>query len=210
MSKVLIVEDESIFRTLLRDHLKSVFSIQNILEAADGEAGWHLFREHQPTYCIVDLRLPKLRGELLINLMQAHHVPPRILVLTATQFEGNYQDLIKQTDRMFFIEKMAALPDLNAALSQLFGHSRVDSGNFSLTKDEPRRARDPDHLTKRELTILGMIGEGNSSVSIAEILGISVHTVRTHRRNLMQKLEVHNAAALVRYALEHGDENKST
>lgn len=210
MSKVLIVEDESIFRTLLRDHLKSVFSVRDVLEAADGEAGWHLFREQQPTHCVVDLRLPKLRGELLINLMQAHHVPPRILVLTATQFEGNYQDLIKQTDRMFFIEKMAALPDLNAALSQLFGHSRADSGNFSLIKEESRRARDPDQLTKRELTILGMIGEGNSSQYMAGLLGISVHTVRTHRRNLMQKLGIHNAAVLVRYALEHGHAYKST
>lgn len=210
MSKVLIVEDESIFRTLLSDHLKSVFSIPDALEAADGEAGLLLFRKHQPKYCIVDLRLPKLRGEVLINLMQTHHAPPRILVLTAAQIEGEYKDLIKQTDRMFFIEKMAALPDLNAALSQLFGHSRADSGNFSLIKEESRRARDPDKLTKRELTILGMIGEGNSSLSIAELLGISVHTVRTHRRNLMQKLGIHNAAVLVRYALEHGHANSST
>ncbi|MDV7394872.1 helix-turn-helix transcriptional regulator, partial [Arthrospira platensis SPKY1] len=55
-----------------------------------------------------------------------------------------------------------------------------------------------------EKTILAMVGEGKRSEAIAGVLGISVHTVRTHRRNLMQKLGIHSGALLVRYAIDSG------
>jgi DNA-binding NarL/FixJ family response regulator len=203
MSKVLIVEDEAIFRSLLRDHIETAFKAYNIVEACDGEEGWDQFRKHNPGFCIVDLRLPKLRGEMLINLMQCHHSSPRILVLTGQPI-GEFPDMVKKTDKLFFIEKRASLEKLDAALKQLFNRRQVEPGDFALDTTKAAYDTNLGNLTDREKTILGMVGDGKSSESIAVLLGISLHTVRTHRRNLMQKLGIHNGALLVRYALESG------
>jgi len=201
MSKVLIVEDEAIFRSLLRDHLETAFKAYNVIEASDGEEGWDQFRKHSPDFCIVDLRLPKLRGEMLINLMQCYHDAPRILVLTG-QPMGEFPDMVKKTDKLFFIEKTAPLARLDAALRQLFNRRQAEPGNFALKFEKSECFL--QQLTDREKTILAMVGEGKRSESIAGVLGISVHTVRTHRRNLMQKLGIHSGALLVRYAIDSG------
>jgi DNA-binding NarL/FixJ family response regulator len=68
-----------------------------------------------------------------------------------------------------------------------------------VVRGEPRRA-----LTERELEILALIAEGKTSRTIARKLGVATRTVETHRANMMAKLDVDNAAALARYAVEHG------
>lgn len=202
-SQVLIVEDEAIFRSLLRDHLQNFFQACNVLEASDGEKGWEQFRTHRPEFCIVDLRLPKLSGEMLINLMQSEPTPPRILVLTG-QTLAELPDIVEKTDKLFFVEKMAPLEKLNEALSVLFHFKQSEPWKVESNSVKPGPPHTLDQLTRREKSILGMVGEGKSSESIAELLGISVHTVRTHRRNLMQKLRIRTCAVLVRYALSSG------
>lgn len=202
-SKVLVVEDEAIFRSLLRDHLMNSFEVCNVLEASDGEKGWEHFRAHRPEFCIVDLRLPKLSGEMLINLMQSEPTPPRILVLTG-QSLAELPDIVAKTDKLFFVEKMAPLEKLNEALANLFNFRTAEPWRMESANAVPGQPHKLDQLTRREKTILGMVGEGKSSESIAELLGISVHTVRTHRRNLMQKLRIRTCAVLVRYAMSSG------
>lgn len=202
-SKVLIVEDEAIFRSLLRDHLQNAYHAYQVLEASDGEEGWHQFRSHQPEFCIIDLRLPKLRGEMLINLMQNDPSPPRILVLTG-QTLADLPDIVAKTDTLFFVEKMAPLEKLNESLAILFNLKQSEPWQIDSLAGTEGQAHRLDQLTRREKTILGLIGEGKSSESIARVVGISVHTVRTHRRNLMQKLRIHTCAVLVRYAIQNG------
>lgn len=202
-SKVLIVEDEAIFRSLMRDHLQNSFQASNVFEASDGEIGWEQFRNHRPEFCIVDLRLPKLSGEMLINLMQSEPTPPRILVLTG-QTLAELPDIVQRTDKLFFVEKMAPLEILNEALSNLFHSRKADPWRTEVITEAAGPPQKLDLLTRRERTILGMVGEGKSSESISELLGISVHTVRTHRRNLMHKLRIRTCAVLVRYAMNSG------
>jgi len=140
-----------------------------VLEASDGEKGWEQFRSHRPDFCIVDLRLPRMSGEMLINLMQSEPIPPRILVLTG-QTLAELPDIVEKTDKLFFVEKMAPLEKLDEALSNLF-HSRP----AELWRIEPKSVKSPappklDQLTRREKTILGMVGDGKSSESISELL----------------------------------------
>lgn len=203
MSKVLIVEDEAIFRSLFCDYVQSEFKWIDTIEACDGQQGWEQFRQHEPDYCIVDLSLPKLRGEVLINMMQSHHKPPRILILSA-QATRDLPERISNAEQLLSVDKMAPLQNLNEALKHLFNGQHTDLGPLEISS-KPTAPEDPfSDLTLREKTILGMIAEGKKSEAIGEMLGISVNTVRTHRRNLMQKLRIHSAALLVRYALEHG------
>jgi DNA-binding NarL/FixJ family response regulator len=187
----------------MRDHLQNSFQASNVFEASDGENGWEQFRHHRPEFCIVDLRLPRLSGEMLINLMQSEPTPPRILVLTG-QTLAELPDIVERTDKLFFVEKMAPLEKLNEALSNLFHARKVNSWGTEVNAEAAGPQQKPDQLTRREKTILGMVGEGKSSEAISELLGISVHTVRTHRRNLMQKLRIRTCAVLVRYAMSSG------
>jgi DNA-binding NarL/FixJ family response regulator len=200
--KVLIVEDEAIFRSLLKDHISATFPASSIIEAVDGEVAWNLFREHTPEFCIVDLRLPKLRGELLINLMQQHHLSPRILVLT-NQALNESPKIMRTKNDVLFVEKTASLKELDSALHQLFGKSKTWNADLPTRVLTSQKGPKNEQLTDRETLVLCMIGEGKTNECVALALGISTHTVRTHRRNLMQKLGIHNAALLVRYALDH-------
>lgn len=110
--------------------------------------------------------------------------------------------MVKKTDKLFFIEKTAELTRLVAALRQLFDGRQAEPGNFALKVD--RSECFLGQLTDREKTILGMVGEWKRSGAIAGVLSISIHTVRTHRRNLMQKLAIHNSTLLVHYAIDSG------
>lgn len=174
-----------------------------MLEASDGEEGWECFRAHRPEFCIIDLRLPKLSGEMLINLMQSEPTPPRILVLTG-QTLAQLPDIVAKTDKLFFVEKMAPLEKLNEALANLFNFRTPEPWRMEPDTQGAGKPNPLDELTRREKTILGMVGQGKSSEAIAELLCISVHTVRTHRRNLMQKLGIRTCAVLVRYAISSG------
>jgi two-component system response regulator NreC len=203
ISKVLVVEDESIFRSLICDHLQNEFKNLVVIEANDGEEGWAKFRLHEPEFCIIDLRLPKLRGEVLIDLMQRHHKPARILVLTG-QATGDLVESIRNPQRLFFVDKMAPLERLNDALMLFLDSQDTDPGPFGLEDNAADEEGPLARLTSRERTILGLIGEGKKSQAISEMLDISIHTVRVHRRNLMQKLNINSAAMLVRFALDHG------
>lgn len=201
--KILIVEDELIFRSLLKSHIESEYGPCMVYEACDGEEGWQMFREHQPDYCIIDLGLPKLRGEMLINLMHGHHSQPRILVLTG-HTPCELRDILHKTDDTFLVEKMAPFHQLNGALKVLLNRN-TDVAHHYLVRNLTRMGKSAiETLTNREKTILSMLGEGKTSDGIAEFLGISVHTVRTHRKNLMKKLGIHNHGVLVRFAIEQG------
>lgn len=203
IKKVLVVEDEAIFRSLLCDYLKKTFGVESVLEGVDGNQGWDLFCDHRPDFCIIDLHLPKLRGEILIDLMQKHHEPPRILVLTA-QPEVAIEELFHSTKGLLRIEKMAPVEKLKTALETLFFGKKKSQINYSKSDKQKPKVDSLMKLTLREKTILSMVGEGEKSEQIAEILGISVFTVRTHRRNLMRKLGIHSVALLVRYAMDRG------
>lgn len=199
---LLLVEDEEVLRGLLREHIAFNHPRIRILETGDGASGWAIFRKEQPEYCVIDLRLPTMDGWSLIELMAGHHTPPRILILTA-QTNWVPPGPFRCSERVLFLDKTAPLEKLSSALRELITKDTGQESAFSLSGVGTNRTEDIG-LTKRERLIVSLIGGGMPIRSIAEMLGISLHTALTHRKNILRKLDLNSSNQLVRYAIETG------
>lgn len=196
----LVVEDEGIFREFICNFLKSNYRSITVFEAGDGVTAWETAKKVSPDFCIVDLKLPLLSGVDLIELLLNSHLTPRLLVLTANKGLCDSIEYKDKTD-VFIIEKMTSLHELRNSLTALFNPGHPLEETFRLSKRTP--IEKTFGLTSREQMILTQIGYGAKTGKIAEVLGISVHTVRTHRRNIMRKLQVHSNSELVRFSIQN-------
>jgi len=197
--QLLLVEDEPVLRSLLVHHISLRYSGVEILQASDGEVAWDLFRRICPAYCIVDLHLPGMCGTTLLRLIGNHHSPTRVLVFTS-HVGSLAKDICDRIPDILLVNKTLSLDDLDVALEAL-----VCKDGSGLARFRAREVMDPlMTLTAREQTVLSMIAEGLTLSSIARSMGISIHTAHTHRRNIMQKLDLHSSTRLARYAIENG------
>jgi DNA-binding NarL/FixJ family response regulator len=218
-TNILLVDDHKIVREGLRSLLEGEADFRVIAEAGDGRAAVALAREHQPDVVVMDIAMPHLNG--IEATRQIIHALPRAKVIA----------LSMHSDRRFMAEMLRAgasgylLKD--AASEELIQAIRtVVAGNLYLSPqitdvvvdDYLRRLPSagsitPTHgagrgaftvLTAREREVLQLMSEGKATKQIAMILHVSIKTVETHRRQLMEKLDLHSVAELTKYAIREG------
>lgn len=201
--RVLLVEDHTIVREGLRALLTSHADLEVVGECADGASAITEARRLAPDVVLMDLSLPGASGVEATRAIKEASPPTRVLVLSM-HATGDYVRPAVRAGASGYLVKGAGLADVVAAIRAV---ARGD-GFFS-----PQAARSllpkgaaPEHpeLTEREREVLGLVAEGLSSAEIARDLSISVKTVEAHRSRLMEKLDVTNAAALVKHAIRLG------
>lgn len=212
MSKIrlLIVDDHPILCQGLRALLKYYDDIEVVGEAHTGEEAIACVDECEPDVVLMDIAMPGMNGIEATRRIRQEHPQTRVLVLTQHE-ERQYVIPVLQAGASGYLLKSALSSDLVTALRAVArGETFLYSPLSSVLVEELQRyqaespASGPASLTPREREILRHIAEGKTNVQIAAELSLSVKTVEWHRTNLMSKLDVHNAAELVRYALEHG------
>ncbi len=199
MIKVAIAEDhQSLIDgiTLLLDYEDD---IRIVGSANDGEAIWEVIETKGPDVVIVDIRMPKVDGIALTKRIKDEF--PKIRVLAFTMF-----DQPDAVERMVmagadgYVLKNSPLQNILLAIRSLYRGERFfecePSENNSSTSDNN------NPLTKRQTEILQLIAQGKTSREIADQLFIGIHTVETHRKNMIQILNLHGKNELLRYALE--------
>ena len=212
MAKIslLIVDDHTLFRESLRSHLSTFEDIELVGEAGDGIEALDKTTQLQPDVILMDFAMPNLNGLQATRQIRQRNPSAKILILTMYE-TGQHIDEILRAGASGYILKKAPTQELISAIQAVF---RGDAFLCPLvTKKvldgylEQVKARDEDshkHLTDRELDLLSLIAEGKTNKGIANLLGISVRTVQTHRLHLMRKLDVHDRTQLVRYAIRRG------
>ena len=211
--RILIADDHSIVRQGLRALFQSVPEFSIIGEAANGEELVDLAASLQPDVAIVDISMPELNGIEATRILKENNSGARILILTIHDEEEYVSQMIragadgyvlKDTDKDELFMAVRAV----AAGGRFFspGISKLIIDEFVKQARDPYAARLPSSqlLTRRESEILRYIAQGVTSKKIAEKLFLRVRTVNTHRTNLMQKLNIHDTAGLVRYAIQNG------
>lgn len=203
LPKILLVEDENVFRDLLAMHVGKKFAGIEVLQADNGVDAWALYKKHSPDFCIVDLHLPRMDGFTLLGLMASHHHKTRVLILTGHTLPENFAGWPANKSPLFWLDKCSSLEVLDGAVSVLLGETTAGAERYKVpgTVGNPLRAFP---LTEREKTVVAMIGAGMQIKEIATNLGISLFTAQTHRRNLMRKLGIHSSTQLTKFALENG------
>lgn len=212
-SKILIADDHSIVRDGLKNLVRGSQELSLVGEAADGETAVRLASLKMPDLAILDISMPKLNGIEATRLIKQQHPEMKILILTIHEDEEYVYQIIRAGADGYMIknaEKKEILAAIRAVLHEepFFspGISRLIIEKFiKKAKEQDRRVSSTDdNLTGREREVLELIAQGQTSRQIAQKLFLSLSTVNTHRANLMQKLNIHDTAGLVRYAVQHG------
>jgi DNA-binding NarL/FixJ family response regulator len=205
MIRVIVADDHLIFRQGLLRLLQSSNVITVVGEAGNGKEALNLIKTEVPEIAILDISMPGLSGFEVIRELEQQENKTKIIYLTM------HDDLFTAKKVMTskakgFVSKDDAYEDLIYAIEAVSSGRKFISPSISdkifslnILKDS-----DDDVLTNRELEILKLIAEGITNKKIAGQLSISVKTVETYRSRIMQKLDLHSTADLIKYAIRNG------
>jgi len=200
--RLVLVDDHAILSAGLRALLSYYDDIEILGEARDGTEAVELVGELRPDVVLMDIAMPGLNGIEATRLIREQYPHTRVLVLSQ-HGERQYVLAVLQAGASGYILKRALGSDLLGALRAVArGETYLHPDVSTVLVDEVRCPG--ERLTPREKEILAHIVHGESNPEIAASLSLSVKTVQWHRTNLMSKLNVHNAAELVRIAFERG------
>lgn len=202
-----LIEDHSIVRTALRLLVERVGDLHVVGEAADGEAGLHLIERTRPEVALVDIALPQMSGLALAEEVIRRAIPTRILFLTAYENPA-YLVRALEIGASGYVPKSVDEQELLSAIHQVADGMPYISPAFTATLIAAVRTGDRSGalsplsaLTPRERQVLDLITSGRNTEQIADLLGISPHTVHRHRSGIMRKMGFHDRVELVRFAL---------
>jgi DNA-binding NarL/FixJ family response regulator len=208
--RVLLAEDHTIVRKGLRALLADEPDIEVIAEAEDGREAVQMAQQSLPDLVLMDLSMPGLNGLEATRQIKRRAPEVKVLVLTRHANE-EYVFQILRAGASGYVVKSAAPAELVSAIRAVYRGDSFLSPAISRTVIEEyvRQAEamvqdSYEQLTDREREVLQLIAEGHSSREIAERLTLSEKTVRTHRANLMDKLDLHSTAELTQYAIRKG------
>jgi DNA-binding NarL/FixJ family response regulator len=207
MKKVIVIEDQTVLRDLICQLIEGYTGMEVAASSGDGAEGCELCLEHRPDLVILDIMLPKLNGAEVLRRLRARNPRMNILIFSAASSTAMVNRMLKQ-GVTGYIEKDAGLEELEKAIALVadgksyFSPRVVDAMRELMAsggKDDSVEA-----LTAREREIVQLIAESYSNKEIASRLGMSVRTADTHRTNIMRKLDLHDVAALTRWAIANG------
>jgi DNA-binding NarL/FixJ family response regulator len=203
--KVLIADDHEILRFGISTFLNSAENINVVGEASSGDECIELFKEKDPDVCVLDISMPGKNG--IETTKAIREIDPNVKVLILSMhIDKAILDQVLEAGINGYLLKDTEKTELLHGIESIAKGQQVFSDPIQklITKSYLNGGRTPhDSITSRELEVLQLIVEGYSSKLIADKLNISPRTVDTHRGNIMQKLNIPNAAGLVRYAMEN-------
>jgi DNA-binding NarL/FixJ family response regulator len=209
--RVLLADDHGIVRRGLKSLLETEPGLTVVAEAADGLEALRLCEEYTPDMLILDVGMPKLNGIEVAARAQKLDNSPRVIILSMHSDESYILRALAAGARAYLL-KDATDEDLLPAVRAVAAGKPYFSPSVTavLVEDYLRRLQakgltDSYHLlTDREKEVLQLLAEGRSNKEVATLLDLGVSTVETHRANLMQKLNLHNTAEIVLYAVRKG------
>ncbi len=198
---ILLADDHAMFRTGIRKIIERLEDTTVIGEVADGLELLEFLKQQTPDLIILDISMPNMRGLEAMREIKRFYPQVKVLILTMHRkkefirqglADGADGFLLKEDPASELMRAVQAVRKGEKFLSPLLADALI-----SLSLAEERR----EQLTSREKEVLKLLAEGKRAQEIADLLFISVNTVRRHRYNIMEKLNIKTMADLVKYAL---------
>jgi DNA-binding NarL/FixJ family response regulator len=208
-TRVLIAEDHALVRAGFRALLSSCAGVHVVAETGDGRQTLRLVQEVQPDVILMDISMPGLNGLEATARVVSEYPQIRVIILSMHADEeyvlqalqaGASGYLLKDSDAAELELAIAAVVRGETYLSPQVS-KRVIADYLRLVGDE---STSQELLTPRQREVLQLIAEGHTTKQIAQILSVSEKTAMTHRAQLMERLDIHDIAGLVRYAIRIG------
>jgi DNA-binding NarL/FixJ family response regulator len=208
--RILIADDHPIFRQGLRHLFDSEKAFEVIAEAGDGLTALREIEAQRPDVAILDLDMPEMDGFAVARSVKEKQLGVELVFLTMYKDEEMFNEALDLGVKAYVL-KDSAVTDLIGAVRAVLAGSNFISPSLSshlINRHSKANALERSKpglkdLTPTERRILPLIAENKTSREIADALFISVRTVDNHRSNICQKLDLHGAHALLKFALEH-------
>jgi len=205
--RALIADDHALVRAGIRALVEKIEDVSVIAEAGEGLEALNLIKELKPDLVLLDVTMPGLSGLDVLVETRKHLPDVRVIILTVHE-EAEYAMQALRAGAAGFLPKSAAANELQLAIETVTRGETYVSGEvsrktlleYSRGRIEHRLAR----LTPRQREILTLIAEGLNTKDIGRRLNISGKTVESHRAQLMERLNIHDVASLVRFAIKVG------
>jgi DNA-binding NarL/FixJ family response regulator len=207
--RVLLADDHKLVRAGFRAMLDSLGGIEVVAETGDGREALDLIRKHRPDVALLDITMPSLTGLEVAVRLAGENAGVRVIILSMHTSEDYIARAVRAGVSGYLL-KNADPVELELALRAAVNGQMYMSPSVSkqLVDDYARRIEgekgSEDLLTARQREILQLIAEGKATKDIAAVLNLSVKTVETHRKDLMERLGIYDVAGLVRYAIRTG------
>ena len=206
--KVLLAEDHALVRAGIRALLDELPDVSVVAEAGDGREAMRLAHEHHPDVVLMDISMPLMNGLEAAERITKDLPEVRVIILSMHANEEYVWHALR-TGAKGYLLKGANASELEMALGAVGRGETYLSPSISTSVQEYMHdvGEEPTalgRLTPRQREVLQLIAEGQTNRKIAATLGISIKTVETHRSQLMEALDIHDVAGLVRFALRVG------
>lgn len=201
MIRLAIAEDHQSLIDGIKLLIKYEEDIEIVGTANDGEKLLELVRLKEPKVVITDIRMPKMDGIVATKIIKEEF--PHTKVIGFTMYDQ--KDAIRQmleAGASGYLLKNSPLEELLIAIRSVANGVQYFDSNIEFNIDSNTQKQSKGLLTKRQIEILGLVAQGKTSREIADDLFIGVHTVDTHRKNMIRILGLHGKGELMRYALE--------
>ena len=202
--RVLIADDHALVRAGIRALVEKLEGVVVVGEAGKGSEALDLVRELKPNLILLDITMPDGGGFDVMQAVAKKHPDLRVIVLTVHE-AGEYAIRALREGAAGFLPKSAASTELEQAIHAVMkGEVYISPETSRKTLLEYGKGTKRDllaTLSPRQREVLRLIAEGRTTKQIAQVLEISVKTVETHRAQLMERLDIHDVAGLVRYAI---------
>ncbi len=207
--RVLLAEDHTLVRAGIRALLESLEGIEVVAEAADGREALRLAKAHHPDVLLMDITMKEMNGlEAAAHL--AKECPAIRVIILSMHADQVYVRQALQAGATGYLLKGADVAELELALKAVTRGDTYLSPSVSkdlvggLLNGKAPAANPLDVLTPRQRETLQLIAEGKTTKEIASRLNLSIKTVETHRAQLMERLDIHDVAGLVKFAIRVG------
>lgn len=205
--RILLVDDHQMFIDGLQTMLKSNTEFEVIGEALNGDMALDFLKLNKVEIVITDINMPQMSGTELTKEIKQQYSDVKVLVLSMYNDREIIHEII-MSEAEGYILKNTGKKELLEALSKISTGGtyycnevmQIIAANYRMKEKKLEKTK---QLTARELEIIRLICEENSTPEIADLLCISPLTVETHRKNIMKKTEVKTIVGLIKYAIEN-------
>jgi DNA-binding NarL/FixJ family response regulator len=206
MIRILLADDHGLVRQGFSMILGAEADMEVVGQAGNGREAVEMAEKLQPDLVIMDVTMPELNGIEATRRLAISLPRTRVLALSMHKDSAYVREILRAGARGYLLKDSGDADLLKAVRSVANGEGYISPAvSEAVLSDYRRHVTNPiDLLTSREREVLQMIAEGKTNKEIATVLNLSVYTVEAHRGRVMEKLNLHSAGELVRFALRSG------
>ena len=208
--RVFLADDHAIIREGLKSLIEAQPDMSVVGETDNGMTAWLEAKALQPDVVVMDISMPELNGAKATEWLKRDSPHTKVLALTVHNDQGYLHRLLKAGASGYVLKRAAPHELIRAIRAVAAGETYLDPAIVSdvvgsyVRKQSAREGQPRGELSEREAEVLRLIALGYANKEIASRLDISVRTVETYKARLMEKLNFHSRAEIVRYALLQG------